>query len=241
MPEEATLRLAAASQRVEARPKAYLWFPGEPPKFFAVIVSGVVRLMQATPTGRQVAVELVGRGDCSGLLATLGRTPHPFSAMALTDVVYVAVPSPVWWELGTEHPLILQNAVERVVPRMLGGFGFMAHMAAGDVESRLATALLRMDQLASRETDASSSLPITRQGLAEIVGTTVESAIRVTSKWTKAGWVEGRHGRIVLRDRRRLQELSGNVASSSVQSSGVLPPVSQSGSRETPRSAVSSA
>jgi CRP-like cAMP-binding protein len=223
-------QIAAQCQVCHALRGEFLWKSQSCSDSFALIQSGVVRLTQQTPGGKHVVVELLGPGDCTGLLATLGGTNHPFSAFALSNVDFIRIPSQAWRELSKQEPGLLLAAVEEVVPRMLGGYGFMAQMATSEVESRLALALLRMDDLNSREFGPGQPIRISRQSLADIVVTTVESAIRVTSRWQKTGIVRTKHCQIEILDRGRLQELAGFPSESSVfKSSGVLTPRTQAG------------
>jgi CRP/FNR family transcriptional regulator len=75
-------------------------------------------------------------------------------------------------------------------------------LAVEPVEARLAAALLRM---AEREGTATGparrlSFHLTRQSLADMTGTTVETTIRVVSRWIKGGIVRDEGGRLVLLD-----------------------------------------
>lgn len=177
-----------------------LWSEGDPTKFFAIVVSGIVAMGQRTPQGRLVVVELLGAGDSTGLLATLGSIPHPLTATAVCDSRVVKVPSEPWRKFSHEEPAILARTVADVVPRMLGGFKFLATMSHAEVEHRVAVALLRLAELCGRSGGSRAEIPLTRRVLATVVGTTVESAIRVTSKWQKRGWLAGHHGRIEILD-----------------------------------------
>ena len=49
---------------------------------------------------------------------------------------------------------------------------------------------------------------LTRQNLADMSGTTVETAIRVVSRWLRDDVVEDRGGRLVVRDRDALRDLA---------------------------------
>ena len=226
-----TLESFANQCRLVTEPRAnYVWTAGTVPEFFAIVQSGVVRLTQRTPHGKEVVVELLGKGDCTGLLATLGNTQHPFNAYALSELTYVRVPSQAWRSLVRGHPKTLMRAVEAVVPRMLGGYGFMAFMATSEVEARLALALLRLADLNERELGPKNPMRVTRQQLADIVVTTVESAIRVTSRWQKSGVITTRHGQIRIEDKRALQSLAHLPPGfNAFSSSGVLVPITHSG------------
>lgn len=199
----------------------YLWVHGEQADFFVVIGSGMMRLTQATPSGTPVVVELLGRADCMGLLATMGECVHPFSALALSDVEFVQLDSSAFRNHCLRNARLMQNAARAVVPRLLGGFGFMAFMATSDVERRLALALLAVEQLTRRESGDETAIHITRQTLAALGVTTVESAIRVTRRWCSQGIVLTGHGTIQVLNSERLQSIAGvTLANNDSSSSG---------------------
>ncbi|MBX3112296.1 MAG: Crp/Fnr family transcriptional regulator [Fimbriimonadaceae bacterium] len=205
-PETLDQLVAACRYRTIAQ-GTYLWVSGEPSHNFVMIDSGLMRLTQSTPSEKSVVVELLGPGDCMGMLATFGNVPHPFSALALTDAHVFSVDSHTWRALAQKDPQLLQAAARVIVPRMLGACGFMAMMATGSVEVRLALALLRLDEINAREHGVGEPIQITRQSLADIAVTTVETSIRVTSKWQREGLIATRHRSIAILSRPRLQSI----------------------------------
>lgn len=223
-------RLQAASELRTFDEGSYLWRRWAPARFFCVLVSGLVRLTQEAHCGKQVVVELLGPGDCTGLLATLGNVSHPFSCLALTDVEALIVDSDAWRDATFNDPELLRKATSAAVPRMLGGYGFMAAMATGEVEARLALALLRLDEINARDHGMATPIHLTRKALAEIGVTTVESAIRITSRWNKAGTILTGHKSLTVVDRASLYSTAHLADSNKVWSSdGVLTPLHQSG------------
>ena len=89
-------------------------------------------------------------------------------------------------------------------------------LAVDPVEARLAAALLR---LAEREGTRGKegegvTLPfhLTRQSLADMTGTTVETAIRILSRWLREGLLVDNGGRLVLMDGRGLSALAEGEA-----------------------------
>ncbi len=99
------------------------------------------------------------------------------------------------------------------------------------MERRVARAVLRLARQAGRKTDAGIliDLPLSRQDLAEMTGTTLYSVSRILSGWEAAGLVEvGRervvikrgHGLVIDRGRpawSRLTQRSGRAAWAAVQ------------------------
>jgi len=83
-------------------------------------------------------------------------------------------------------------------------------LAVDPVEARLAATLLRLAEQDGTRTARGLALPfhLTRQSLADMTGTTVESAIRVVSRWQKRGLVRDERGRLILADVTELRALA---------------------------------
>lgn len=167
-------------------------------RFFAIVAEGIVCLSRRSIQGREITVEVLGPGSCAGILASLSGARYPLTATAITDAWYLRVPREVWSELSEVDTDFRERALAEMGRRLLHGFDFMSALLAGDVEQRLATAVLRVHELLNAHSGL--VLPVTRQHLAEIAGVTVESAIRVTSRWQQRGWIESGYRSITLID-----------------------------------------
>jgi CRP-like cAMP-binding protein len=83
-------------------------------------------------------------------------------------------------------------------------------VAADPVEARLAAALVRLADREGRAGPAGIALPfpLTRQTLADMAGTTVETSIRTVSRWLRDRILSEDHGQLVLRDIDALRDLA---------------------------------
>src|SRR5262249_22724940 len=80
--------------------------------------------------------------------------------------------------------------------------------------ARLAAALLRLAERDGERTERGRALPfhLTRQSLADLCGTTVETAIRVMSRWTRDGVVREEGGHLIVPRLERLRSISSSEA-----------------------------
>jgi CRP/FNR family transcriptional regulator len=87
----------------------------------------------------------------------------------------------------------------------------MRALAVDPVEARLAGALLRLAEREGAPARRGLALPfhLTRQSLADMAGTTVETAIRTVSRWLKDGLVADEGGRLVIEDVDALRSRAG--------------------------------
>ena len=78
------------------------------------------------------------------------------------------------------------------------------------MESRIAALLVKLADKAGGATDAGETvinMRITKQDIAEMVGTTVETAIRVMSRFKKSGLIADKNGRIAIKDLEAMKAL----------------------------------
>jgi CRP-like cAMP-binding protein len=81
------------------------------------------------------------------------------------------------------------------------------------VEVRIAQLFLTLAERMGRETDAGTEIPLalSRQEVADLVGTTVESAIRVLSRWGREKILITGEERFVIPDGERLQRVASGA------------------------------
>jgi CRP-like cAMP-binding protein len=74
-------------------------------------------------------------------------------------------------------------------------------LATERVERRVARALLRLVRQVGRQIEGGVliDMPLSRQDLAEMTGTTLYTVSRILSKWEERGLVDGGRERVVLR------------------------------------------
>ena len=180
LPVREVQALAAVAREEPVRARDYVFMEGDPAAWFCVVRSGHVKILRHARTGRDVVLELLGPGELFGGVAAIERRPYPASAQATEASVVVKIP---------------QEAIVGL---------------ADPVEARLAGALLRLAEREGTRGPAGITLPfhLTRQSLADMTGTTVETAIRVVSRWLKDRVVAEDGPRLVLRDVDTLRSLA---------------------------------
>jgi len=200
--------LALHSHMAHAERGETIWLAGSPSEAVAVLGQGFVKMTKNSAQGTEIAVELVGPGQCIGVLAAIEGREMPLNAVAITCTWYLKVPTRLLLELYEKVDALKDQVVKSIGPRLRKAHEMMSQLSSGTVEKRIAAVLLILaesygNRVAKR---VQLTVPLTRQDLAEMAGTTVETAIRVMSKWQKDGLVFTEHQVITLCDRRRLEE-----------------------------------
>lgn len=186
-----------------------IWLAGAPSHFIGIVGDGFIKMTRTTIQGSEVAMELLGPGQCFGLFAAIEGRSYPLTAVAVTNTWYVKIPTRVFIEIYNLSSAFKDQVVRSLGPRLRRAHDMMARMASNKVEQRIAAVLLILMDSYGDKTDKGIqiSVPLTRQDLSEMAGTTVETSIRIMSKWQKAGILSTDHQVITIVDSSALDEL----------------------------------
>jgi CRP/FNR family transcriptional regulator len=166
-----------------------IWSAGAPIEFIAVVAVGFVKMTKLTAHGQEITLELLGPGQCFGLLAAIDQHEYPLSAIAVSNCWYLRIPRRVILPLYQSNSDLKDSLLRRLAPRLRKAHDMMSRMSSGRVEERLAAVLFVLaESYGERDVEGLClQVPLTRQDLSEMAGTTVETTIRVMSRWQKQG------------------------------------------------------
>lgn len=199
--------LASTSHMAFAERGSVIWLNGADIDFFGVVGIGFVKMMRSTAVGQDVTTELMGPGQVFGLLGVLDGTGCPQTAQAVCNTWYLKVNKREFLAVYRENTVLKEHLLRRTSQRLRGSFEMFARMSTGKVEQRIAAILFMLAD--SYGTDNGEGIvlevPLTRQDIAEMAGTTVETTIRTLSSWQKQRIVETNHKQITILDQRVLK------------------------------------
>lgn len=163
----------------------FFFHEGEPAESFFVLLSGLARLLQTTSDGKQVIVHLCTPSHGMAIVAALGSVNNPASAEAIKDSTAYVWDKQTLRQFMEEYPIIAINGMELLAKRFIEVQDRYREIATERVEQRVARTLLR---LADQDGIKSSSgikidMPLTRQDIAQMTGTTLYTVSRILSKW----------------------------------------------------------
>jgi CRP/FNR family transcriptional regulator, nitrogen oxide reductase regulator len=162
---------------------------GEPATDLCFVVIGRVKIVKAAP-GRDVILGLFGAGEPIGAVALFEGKRFPASAVALEPSTILRVPEREFFATIDAHPEMTRRLLQGL---MLRQFEIARRLAdlAGPVEKRIARLLLMLARRMGRAEGDGFVVPfaLSRQEIADLTATTVETAIRVMSRWGKEGVV----------------------------------------------------
>ncbi|OLE64562.1 MAG: hypothetical protein AUG74_13030 [Bacteroidetes bacterium 13_1_20CM_4_60_6] len=135
---------------------------------------------------RDIILEILEPGEPVGAVAAFERRNFPASAVAIEPSGLVSIPEHEFFALLESRPEMTRHMLSGLTMRLMMLNKRLADMT-GSAESRAArlfvTLAERMGQ--RRGTGVFVPLSLTRQELADLLGTTLETAIRLMSRWQK--------------------------------------------------------
>lgn len=190
--EQARERTFARGQTIfeEGQPSQHVW----------LVRRGRVHLLHYQASGRVEANCVMTPGETFCCLSAMDRGTYPATAVAATETTLLQVPAALFHQLMQRNPEMLEATLcvfsQRL--RQVEAKGCLVH---DPVEHRVAQALLALQK------KFGDTIPLTRQEVAELAGTTVETVIRTISRFRQEGWTRSTRGRIVLLQPERLRQL----------------------------------
>lgn len=185
---------------------ARLFAEGEPPASLFLIESGHLKLVKHSEDGRDIILRIAMPGDLLGGVSAFGRRPHPFTAQAMVPVAALRVAGADFAAIMAAQPIVARWTVDVLTEQLVEAHDAMKSLATERAERRIARQLVKLADVAGRPVaeGVAITVPLSRQDLADLAGTTVETAIRVLSRWRRAGLVAGGGRALVLVDPERL-------------------------------------
>ncbi len=203
-------RLTAVAHVREFDKGGMLFSEGDPSDHFFTVVTGRVKVFKVTARGSDVILEIFGPGDPVGAVAVYESRAYPASAVALEPTTCVLIPREAFFALLEAHPTMVRGLLLGLTHRLVELTNRLTELSGGRVEARLARLFLKLaDDTGKPHADGVFiPMPLSRQELADMVGTTIETSIRIMSRWGKQGVVRTEKDGFVLIDRSALESLS---------------------------------
>ena len=202
--------VAAGALQEAHRARASIFMEGDASRWFYLVRSGHVKIVRHSKTGKDVVLELLGPGEIFGGVAVIEKRPYPASAQATEPTVVLKIPADPMIALAERYPTFIKEMALMIGRRLRASHDSITSLAVDPVEARLAATLLRLAKREGTRSDKGVTLPfhLTRQSLADMTGTTVETAIRILSRWLRDGLLGEDGDRLILADWEGLSALA---------------------------------
>lgn len=163
-----------------------LFHAGSPATHVYVVLFGSTKLVRSNPEGKERIVHLLLPGELFGAAVSLQNGAFPVSAVGLELTGIIEIAAPIFKTIFMKHPKIGQSLVAQMSQRILQAHSDRV-MSFDSVDKRIAAFLADLLRRSCDRFGPTTRIPVplTRQDIADRVGTTVETVIRILSEWSK--------------------------------------------------------
>ncbi len=187
-----------------------VWHAGDPADALTLIVRGRVKIVRHTPTGDAI-LEIFSEGEPVGAVAVYQGMPYPASAVAMEPTTILRLPKQDFFDLLEREPAIARALLREMTKLNIALTRKLEEIRGLRVETRIAALFVSLAERLGRETAEGVEVPLklSRQEIAAMVGTTVETAIRIMSAWGRDGLLVTGDSRFVIPSLEPLRALAG--------------------------------
>jgi CRP/FNR family transcriptional regulator len=189
----------------------YIFREGDPAETFHILKSGSVKCVKTSPDGKEVTIKVLMPGDlfcCDA--AVLDGAVHPGCAQPMGDVHVLALSKKAYFGMLRRNPDAAMEVIQYLGKRLHEAQENAKVLALNPADQRLASLLANLaERTGVRESGGIRlTVRLTRQDLANMVGITVETAIRVMSRFKRQRLVSGMAKNLMILDLAKLKQLA---------------------------------
>ena len=165
---------------------------GEAATRFYIILEGWAKTIKSTPDGKELVLNLLGRGDALMETATAGSRRCPATVLAASKMKLLSVPSSVLREYLDRNHRLAANMMEAAANQTQTLISQMEQLMLRDAPQRVGWFLLRFHLLAGRKSDK-ITLPFDKTVIASYLGIKPETLSRTLGFFRTKGFVMHNH------------------------------------------------
>jgi CRP/FNR family transcriptional regulator len=201
-------RIAELAVPREFEPGQVVFREGDSSDTCYIVRSGRARAVREHSDGRTITLATFGPGDIFGELAMFEDERRSATVEAIEPTAAVAVLGPDMRRLMTEHPGIATRLVIALGRRLRESNERLSRQSFQTVQSRVAVVLgdLIQQEIAAGAGPTEVLLTATQADLAQLAGSSRESASRFLAVLERAGVISQGRGRLTVHDPRALDQ-----------------------------------
>lgn len=168
------------------------------------ISKGKIKLSTTGPDGKEQILRLVKEGDILGYRALVSNDRYHATATALEDVDFCFVEKDYFMNLVLSNPKLCISIFKKISEDLKSAEEHIVSLSQKNVRERMAEALLFFKATYGFEADGQTlNVQFSREEIADFVGTSTESAIRLLSEFNHDKIIElkGKKIKIINQDK----------------------------------------
>jgi CRP-like cAMP-binding protein len=202
------LKNLARDRRIKTyKKKEIIYAEGSDPVYLYFLSKGKVKLYGSHEYGKELITTLHKEGEFFGYKSLLEGGHYTATAEALDDCEVCLIPKEDFLSLMYNNMAVMRIFVKMLTDNIKENEKQLINLAYSSVRKRVAEALLKLQERYKKEEELNFSIAISREDLANIVGTATESLIRTLGDFKEEKLIEIKGSAITILDATKLRKL----------------------------------
>lgn len=187
--------------------KQVIYSKGNKPSALYYIAKGKVKVFKTNEDGKELITDLYAEGDFLGYNALLEDDVYTDFAEVLEDAELKLIPKKDFMLLISNDKQIAHKFIKILAKDITEKEERLLNIAYNSLRKRVANGLLQVEEKFKKDNNQSPKLEMTREDLAQVVGTATESLIRTLSDFKSEKLIDIDHGKIAIINHGKLKNL----------------------------------
>ncbi len=169
--------------------------------------SGVSKLSKMSDNGKDQIIKIATKGELLGQRSVIAEEKTNLSAVALNDMEVCYIPKNHLADSINDNVAFTKAVLVQMANELKFADNVIVNMAQKTVKQRIAESLLYLQKNFGEDPEGYISMTLTREDIANVVGTAKEACIRMLTSFKKESWITTDGKRIKIEDEKALQRL----------------------------------
>lgn len=179
-----------------------IYHEGDKATLLRVLVYGAVKLSRYTEDGKDILVDMLKPGEYFGSLNELGEDSYAESAAAQSDTCILSIGNREFRSVLNTNPSVAISVLDITTEKLNSAREQIHHLTTLSVEKRIAHILMKLCEKFGEEKSVGTllQLPLSRKDLADMAGTSTETASRIMSRFQQEGMITSGRQWVAIND-----------------------------------------
>ncbi|HFS66774.1 MAG TPA: Crp/Fnr family transcriptional regulator [Flavobacteriia bacterium] len=170
--------------------------------------NGKCKVTKLAPNGNEQIVRFIQKGEMIGHRSIISDTAAHLTVTALEDMEACFIPKSLINKNFSNNKEFTYDITKSICTDLDNANISIANLAQKSVKERLADSLLFFLKTFGLEEEGYLNIKLSREEIANSIGTATESSIRILSNFKKEGIIEVKGKRIKILDKEKLEHIS---------------------------------
>ncbi|WP_372974622.1 Crp/Fnr family transcriptional regulator [Muriicola sp.] len=168
---------------------------------------GVSKLSKLSANGKDQIVKLASKGEVMGQRSVIAEESSNLSAVAVSDMEVCYIPKEGIVDALHQNPNFTVEVLRHMAHDLREADDVIVNMSQKTVKQRIAEAFLYLRDNFGEDPEGYLSITLSREDIANVVGTATESCIRIISEFKKKNYLKTSGKRIGILNEKKLRDL----------------------------------